>query len=359
MYDIATGLPQIRFEAMVAGGGRGIMAEKIISAGIPYFEIKGFQRDVNIFKDILAFFEILSLLFKTKPDVVHVSSAKAGGVAGASILIYKLLTFNFQLSTVFTAHGWAFNEPRPKWQTALIKFFSKLTCLFYDKIICVSEYDYKTALKNKIAPLKKLVIIHNGIKPEDYNFLPKEKARRALEIPLGSFLVGSIGEFTKNKGQKFLIKAAKNQFLISNYQFLIIGFGENKEKLKSLIQNYNLRDKVFLIDNLPEATKYLKAFDIFVLPSLKEGLPYVLLEAGLAGLPIIATNVGGVSEIVESGKNGLLVSPANPNELAGAINKLIKNPELRGELARGARQKIIRDFSFEKMLGQTINLYNF
>ena len=67
--------------------------------------------------------------------------------------------------------------------------------------------------------------------------------------------------------------------------------GENKEKLKSLIQNYNLRDKVFLIDNLPEATKYLKAFDIFVLPSLKEGLPYVLLEAGLAGLPIIATNV--------------------------------------------------------------------
>ncbi len=114
--DLAVSLPRNEFEPMVAAGGKGAMAEKLISAGIPYFEIKGFQRDVSFQKDIRAFFEILALLFKIKPDTVHVSSAKAGGIAGAAILAYKLFTSHFSLIACFTAHGWTFNEPRPRWQ---------------------------------------------------------------------------------------------------------------------------------------------------------------------------------------------------------------------------------------------------
>ncbi len=345
VYDLATGLPKNKFEVIVAAGGRGIMAEKIIAANIPYFEIKGFQRDVNIFKDISAFFEILSLLFRTKPDIVHVSSAKAGGISGIAIFIYRLATMFRRISlydrpqetllrAVFTVHGWTFNESRPKWQIALIKIFSKLTCVFYDKIICVSEYDRLSAIKNNIAPERKLITIHNGIKPEEYNFLPKEETRKSFKFhpPVGgsSFkIVGTIGEAVKNKGHKYLKEAEK----------------------------YFPDIKFNIISNMPDAARYLKNFDIFVLPSLKEGLPYVLLEAGLAEIPIIATNVGGIPEIIENGKTGLLIKPADPKEIADAIEKLIKDPELAKTFAQNARQKIIQDFSFEKMLDRTLAAY--
>ena len=93
------------------------------------------------------------------------------------------------------------------------------------------------------------------------------------------------------------------------------------------------------------------------MPSLKEGLPYVILEAGLAGLPVIASNIGGIPEIIENGKCGLLVPPANPKELASAIKKLIDNKSLRDNLAKNLHEKILKEFSLEKMLEQTMFLY--
>lgn len=330
VYDLATGLPKDKFsaqggpasgwEVFVAAGGKNEMAQKISEAGIPYFEIKHFQRDVSIFKDVLAYFEILALLFKIKPDIIHVNSSKAGIIAGDAIFDYKLLTLNFGVKTIFTAHGWAFHENRPKWQVWMIKLFSRITCLFYSKIICVSEYDYQSAVKNKIAPKRKLIAIHNGIKIEDYNFYERTEKR---------FTVGSIGEAVKNKGHKYLMEAAKN--------FPDVNFN--------------------IISNMPDAARYLKNFDIFVLPSLKEGLPYVLLEAGLAEIPIIATNVGGIPEIIQNNETGILVNPASPEELTSAIKKLIENPELAKTLAKNAREKILQEFSFEKMLNRTLAAY--
>lgn len=320
VHDLATNLPRDKFNAVVASGGHGVMAEKLKNAGVEYLPIKSFQRDINIFKDFLAFFEILFILIKTKPNIVHVSSSKAGGVVGASLFIYKFLTFRFSLFALFTVHGWAFLEQRPEWQNWFIKLFSKLTCLSYDKIICVSQNDYNEAIKNKIAPARKMVVIHNGVSPSDYNFLsPTSK----------EFCVGTIGESTKNKGHKYLIEAEK----------------------------YFPGVKFKIISNVPDAANYLKNFDIFVLPSLKEGLPYTILEAGLAKLPVMASNVGGIPEIIENEKSGLLVPPANPEELAKAIKKLIDNTNLRAKLATNLHQKITQEFTLSKMLTATVAAY--
>ena len=367
VFDMATSLPKDQFEPIVAGGGKGIMAEKIISAGLPYLEIKSFQRDINFWKEIFSFFEILKILFKTKPDIVHVSSSKAGGTAGVAILFYTAikkavkpfrmtspydregekaspLSDNYLavkpprggLTAIFTVHGWAFLESRPRWQISLIKLASKITCLFYDKVICVSQNDYNEAIKNKIAPARKLTVIHIGINPADYNFLSKKEARAQLRdsvsklgLETESLVIGTIGEATKNKGHKYLIEASK--------------------KFPDI--------KLNIISNIPNASKYLKNFDIFVLPSLKEGLPYAVLEAGLAGLPVIASNVGGIPEIIENGKEGLLIPPADPEELSVAIKKLIKDKTLCENLAKNLREKIQKEFSLEKMLEQTISLY--
>lgn len=341
VHDLAVNLPKDQFEPIVAGGGSGPMAEKIKSTNLSYFEIKNFQRDINFLKEIFVFFEILKILFKTKPDIVHVSSSKAGGIAGLVILAYitikkmarpfrmtppyaregeKASLFSDNPIKIFTVHGWAFLESRPRWQIWLIKLASKITCLFYDKIICVSRNDYNEAIKNKIASVKKITVIHNGINPADYNF--QERTEK-------EFTVGTIGESTKNKGHEYLIEASKNFSDI----------------------------KLNIISNILDASKYLKNFDIFVLPSLKEGLPYVILEAGLAGLPVIASNVGGIPEIIEDGKDGLLVPPANSEELAKAIKKLIENKTLCENLAKNLNEKIKKEFPLEKMLRETISLY--
>lgn len=372
VYDLAVNLPKNEFEVFVAAGaasnaadGENKLAQEIKKANIPYFEIKNFKRDIGLFKDIRAFFEILKLLRKLRPDVVHVNSSKAGGIAGLAALLYKLLTIHYSLRTIFTAHGWAFHEKRPKWQNFLIRLFSKITVLFYDTIICVSEFDRQSALKNNIAKPQKLITIHNGINAQKTEFLTKEQALTHLARLVGhrmsdnKMIIGTIGEFTKNKGQKYLIEAIK--LLPASYSLLtfIIGWGEEKRNLELRIRNYELGDKIMLIDNLSPAAPYLKAFDIFVLPSIKEGLPYTLLEAGLAELPVIATDVGGNPEIIENGKTGILIPPANSEALANAIEKLIKNESLRKTLAQNLHQKILNEFSFGRMLKQTIELYKY
>ena len=360
VHDLAVNLPRGEFEAVVVAGGKGELAKKIAHAGLLYYEIKNFQKDVNVFKDFFAIFEIFKLLKKIKPVIIHVNSSKAGGIAGIASFFYKLSAINHQLKTIFTAHGWAFHEDRSLWKIFLIKLSSKFTCFFYDKIICVSEFDRQSAIKNKIAPAEKLITIHNGIKINNYNFLPRQKAREQLgnSVSKSDIWIGTIGEFTKNKGQKYLIETT-HKLKTKNYKIktIIIGWGENELNLRRQISNLKLENEVFLVDNLSPAAPYLKAFDIFVLPSLKEGLPYTILEAGLAELPVIASSIGGIPEITENKKSGILVSPKNSDELASALEKLISNESLRKDIATALRTKILAEFSFEKTLSLTLAAY--
>ncbi len=341
VYDLATHLSKDEFRVLIAAGGQGKFAQKIKQANIPYYQINNFQRTINPFKDFFAFFEILGLLFQLRPDVIHVNSSKAGGLVGLAARIASRKT-----RLIFTVHGWAFNEDRPNWQIFLIKIFSKLTALFYDKIICVSKYDQQIAIKNKIAPANKLVTIHNGIDIKAISFLSQQQAQKKLLGRTSPLVIGTIAEWTKNKGLVYLIKAA------GQFDLVLIGSGENpdKEKMYQLAKKHK---NIHLIEFIDQAVSYLKAFDIFVLPSLKEGLPYTILEAMAAQIPIVATKVGGVPEMLSSN----LVPSKNSQQLAAKILYLINNPKIAQNLAQEALQKAIKEFSLEKMLRKTKRLY--
>jgi len=341
VFDLATHLSKDEFEVAVAAGGQGKFAQKIKQANLPYYQIKNFQRTINPFKDIFAFFEILGLLFQLKPDIIHVNSSKAGGLVGLAARIASRKT-----RLIFTAHGWAFNEDRPKWQIFLIKIFSKLTTLFYDKIICVSDYDRKIAIKNKITPVKKLITIHNGIDIKAISFLPRQQAQEKLLGKTSPLVIGTIAEWTRNKGLVYLIEAA------GQFDLVLIGSGENpdKEKMYQLAKKHK---NIHLIEFIDNAVSYLKALDIFVLPSLKEGLPYTIMEAMTAQVPIVATKVGGVPEMLSS----KLVPSKNSQQLAEKIIYLINNPEIAQEMTQRAKEKVVKEFTLEKMLRKTENIY--
>jgi len=362
VYQLSINLRD-EFDVAIAAGGQNKFYREIKKTNIPYCQIINFQRRVNPFKDVFAFFEILSLLFRLKPDIIHVNSSKAGGIVGKAVWYYKLFTGK-KPRLIFTAHGWAINEDRPQWQIWLIKFFSKMTALFYDKIICVSEYDRKIALKHKIAPAKKLVTIHNGI---DLNipFLSKKQAQKRLIGRESPLLIGTIAEWTKNKGLIYLIKAV--QTLSSKKPDLVlIGSGENpdKEKMYNLVGSATpnklgvaLPNNIHLIEFIPNAAKYLKAFDIFVLPSIKEGLPYTIIEAMTAQIPIIATNIGGIPEMIENNINGYLIKPKEPELIRQKIEQIINHPDKAKTMAQKARQKAEQEFSIGQMIKKTKKLY--
>ena len=372
IFDLATCLSD-KFIISVAAGGQGKLAQEIRKSHIPYYEIKSFQRKINILKELLAGFEVLFLLFKLKPDIIHVNSSKAGGIVGAAAWLYKLLTRR-KPRLIFTAHGWAFLEDRPKWQLDLIKFLSKLTALFYDKIICVSEFDRQISIKNKIAPSHKLVTVHNGIDVNKLIFLPKEKARKKLLLTANCQLlttnsqlpttkiIGTIAEWTRNKGLIYLLEAFK-KLQTSNIlplTLILIGSGENpdKEKIYNFIKKHNLKN-VYLHQWIPNAASYLKAFDIFVLPSVKEGFPYVILEAMAAEVPIIASKVGGIPEMLSIGNEftGILVPPKNSQILAEKIIYLLNHSHKAKKMAQIARKKVEKEFTLEKMIDNTLKVY--
>ncbi|MDP1706948.1 MAG: glycosyltransferase [bacterium] len=286
VYDLATALPKDQFDVGVAYGQQGLLSKKLAENGITTHQILSLQRDVSVIADVKSFFELLKLFRTEKPDVVHLNSSKA---AGLGALVARLAGVPW---IIFTAHGWPFWEQRNPVLRALMYFFSWLTALLSHKIIVVSDYDFKVA-QNMPFVAHKTIRIYNGI-DLDMRFDSGEKIRGAF--PNGAHITGTIGELTRNKNQIVLIEQAKTD----HEMFVaIVGEGEGRSRLEAKIKEYNLEARVKLFGFMP-ASEVLKGFDTFALPSLKEGLPYVLLEARAAGLPITANRVGGVGEILDA-----------------------------------------------------------
>lgn len=356
VIDLASGLDPKENEIYIAAGGKEALFRRAEEQGINYIEIPHFGRKISVIGDVLSFFEVLATLYKIKPDVIHVNSSKAGGVCGAAGFVYRILgnlpTRTGKLEMIFTAHGWAFHESRPKFQLFLIRLFSRLTCKFYDKIICITSIDYNAAIRYKIAPKKKLELIPNGINSEDLKFLTKKEAQEKLFGKNKSLVIGTVGEWVHNKGWDILLKAIEP--LLEKYvdiTLALIAGGESPHKKEIT------HEKIIVIENLQDAHKYLKAFDIFVFPSRKEGLAYALLEASLAELPIIASAVGGNFDIIDSLKTGVLFHPGDHDMLRTFLDKFIQNLPNAKKLGKSAREKVEKKFSIHTMREKTYKLY--
>lgn len=355
VYDLATNLSKDRFDVVVALGGFGVLSEKLHKQHIRVIPIRSLNRDVHVFNDVFALFELFSIYKKEKPDIVHLNSNKAGGIGSLAARLA------FVPKIIFTAHGWAFNEERPQWQCFLIKLFSWFIIVFSHKTIAISDA-VKNNTKNWPLVAKKISVIKNGIK--EPTFYLREESRTFItskintHIPENAFIAGTIAELHTSKGLRYAIQCMEK--LVSenpSLYYVILGDGEEKEKLKKLINSYKLQERVFLLGFIDNAASYLKAFDIFILPSLTEGLGLVLLEAGYAKLPVIASRVGGIPEVIENNTTGILVNPRDSDAIALAITKLYRESSTRKELGEALHKKILNDFSLTRVLSQTENIY--
>jgi len=368
IFELALQLNLEKYEVLVAAGqGDGELFQRLKNTSVRTIHLKQMKRTPWPWQIFLLISEILNLLKKEKPDTLFLCSTTAGILGSLASYLYKTQATEYKLQTIYRIGGWAFRDPRPFWQNQIILWLEKLTASLKDKIIVNSEIDKEVALKLKICLPEKIVKIYNGININKLDFLPKDKAKELLldkitsyQLPATSYIIGTVANFYRTKGLDYLIKAAhylktSSKFKILNFKILIIGEGKQRNYLESLIRKYNLEKHVFLLGRIPEAFKYLKAFDVFVLPSLKEGFPWIILEAMAARIPIIATGVGALSEIIENEREGFLVKSKDSQAIAEKILKLIENPQLTQKLSNQAREKV-KKFSFFNMIQETEKL---
>lgn len=355
VYELATHLPKDRFEVSVALGGDGLLKTKLIEKGIKVHSIDGAARDISITKDLQVLWRLYKIFKEVKPDVVHLNSSKISGLGAVAA------RFAGVKHIIYTNHGWPFREPRRAWQKLIIKFLSWLTVMFADTTIVLSERERADADKWPWAAAK-LRVIPNGLVP--FELLPRENALSELigsELAAkissdGVRVVGTIAELHRNKG---LIHAIEGMGLLNDKKtiFIIIGEGEERNRLEELISSLDLGDSVFLVGSIDDARTHLLAFDFFLLPSVKEGLPYAIMEAGFAGLPVIATNVGGIPEIISNLSEGLLISPRRPQEIKHALIYVENHPADIKQFAENLQKKIKTVYSFDRLLSSIEDLY--
>jgi glycosyltransferase involved in cell wall biosynthesis len=326
VYDLATNLDPDRFEPVVVLGGDGTLKELLVHAGIRVIPVKTLERDVSLKKEWAFVREFWSILKTEKPHILHVNSSKAGALG---TLLGRLARIP---RVFFTAHGWAFNEDRPALQKLAIKSIHWLTVLFSHKTIAVSnaiitQMDWSGAQKKMklIHPGRSIGVMYD--KDEARTKLASENTK--LQSHLGDIWILTIAELHPIKRINRLIEAIalvkEETSLESPIRSVIIGAGSTEAELAAQIKASGLSQDVFLLGSITEAARFLPAGDLFILPSKSESYGYVLHEAGLAGLPTIATNVGGIPDIITHNRTGRLVPPDNTKALAKEITHFLQH----------------------------------
>lgn len=357
VFELAKAMKEKGHSVSVALGGAGILQKRLEDEGIKTYPISDLQRDISIKKEIGSFRELFRLIKRERPDILHLHSTKAAALGSLAGRLLKIK------SVIVTVHGFAFNEDRSLSQKVTIAFFSWLTMIFAHKTIVLSKREYLQA-EHFPGVKEKIVSISLGMKPPIFMSINGAKQMIGKLIGMDAvtmskkIVIGTIAELHPNKGLTFLINAMKQ---VSKDHpdaiCIIIGDGEETSALHLKIKESGLENTVFLTGYIEDASDYLKAFNIFVLPSLKEGLPYAILEAGCASLPVVATTVGGVPEIVEDMRSGVLIQPKNERELSHALSFMIEHPTMRRQYGTSLRENVIQNFSLEKMIEQTETLY--
>ncbi|HTK33404.1 MAG TPA: glycosyltransferase family 4 protein [Candidatus Paceibacterota bacterium] len=357
VFDLATNAKKQGFEVVVALGGNGALRARLEENSISTRTISELGRDVSVGKDAGSFKEIFNIIRREKPDVVHLHSPKAAGLGALSSRILRVKKI------IYTVHGWAFNENRPLHEKALIVIFSWLTTLLSHTVILLSEKELGQTLLFPFVK-KKTVLIPLGI--DSPTFISVDGARQFMAKKIGiafpdfnkKTVAGTIAELHPNKGLTFLLSALldikeSHPHVIT----LLIGAGEQHDQLRDFIAAHGLEQHVYLLGYLESASEYMKAFNIFILPSVKEGLPYTLLEAGYAGLPVITTTVGGIPEIIEDMKSGVLIQPRKPAEIAHAIAFYAEHPDVARQYGRSLNESVKKKFALERMVAETLKVY--
>lgn len=354
VYDLATTLSD-SYEVAVALGGTGRLQTELDAAGIRTHSIAGMQRDISLLREVKASRALARVIARERPDILHLNSSKAGGIGA---LMGRLSGVPM---VIFTSHGWAFNENRPALARLCIKALHWTTVLLAHRTIVVSNETKRQM--NWPFVSKKMYVVHNGYRPAP--LLARQAAREHLIgcVPTLSAYredpwTGTVAELHPIKQHELVIGAYKD--LINTHprvRHIIIGDGELRDALAARVREAGLEHHIFFAGYVPNAAAYLSALDVFTLTSRSESFAYALLEAGAAGLPVVASRVGGIPEIITDEISGLLTDPHDHASVFRALTRILSNPAEATTYGNALKERVLRTFSLEHMLTETRAVY--
>ena len=356
--NLAKQLKALGEEVVVAGGEGEFLPQELAKENIDFYRFKQLKRGFSLVNNFRFLKELKDYVRANNFSVVHLNSTNALlGVFPLSCLKKKGL----KVKTVFSVHGLSLIDGGHR-ALGIIKFcyllFFKLAFKKLDEIVFVSRKNFEFAKASSLLNsgiFKKASLIYNGLDlPTDY-FLEKEIAREKLKLsfPEATFIYGSIGRLAYPKNYEFLISSYKDlREKIPQAKLIIIGEGPERGKYQDMIKAYGLSEDIILLGEIKDASMYLKAFDLFVLPSVFEGLSLSLIEAKLAKVPSLASLVGGNEEIVSASHCFKL------NDAEDFIAKAVKvsqgaNLELQADSEPGEEES----FSAKEMAEKYLKLY--
>jgi glycosyltransferase involved in cell wall biosynthesis len=337
--DLASAMHAAGHEATVLAGMAGVLFDQLARRGVPFRRVPDLVRSIVPHRDFAAWRQLKALLKELRPDLVSTHSSKAGWLG-------RLAARALRIPVIFTAHGWAFTEGVPRPQRSVYALAERVMSPLADRIVTVSEYDRVLALQNRIAPPSKITRIHNGVHGCMGRLRPSAAAVRVVMI----------GRFSAQKDHASLLHALARLVQL-DWTLDLVGDGPLQAQAIALAGSLGVTQRVRFLGACDDVCAVLKQADICALVSNWEGFPRSILEAMSVGLPLVASDVGGVSEAVREGETGFLVPRKDLRLLTNRLELLITRADLRHALGTVGRRRFNEEFQFELMFRRTVALY--
>jgi glycosyltransferase involved in cell wall biosynthesis/acetyltransferase-like isoleucine patch superfamily enzyme len=330
-----------RLDVSVACGERdGYLADEARAQSIPFYWISGLVQPISLWSDASALMQTVALLREIKPDLIHAHTSKAGFISRIAGKITKI-------PVVFTAHTWSFAAGISTKQRMISLPLERLAARLPGRIITVSEANRRMALDCGIANELKMSTVWNGVPDTDLRSDVGEQ---------GPVQVIMVARFAAQKNHELLLRALA-QTSTAAFHLSFVGDGPTQPRVKALCDELGLRQRVTFLGDRGDVAALLARSQIFALSTNWEGLPYSILEAMRAGLPVVATDVGGVHECVLPNETGYLCVPGSVESLRDSLNKLLADAALRQVFGKAGRLLYEHHFTLDAMANRTHEVY--
>lgn len=331
-----------RFELTVSAYGPGPLRDAAAAAGVPFVPLRHVRRPVRPWRDLLGLVELIRLCRRVRPDIVHANSSKAGALAMLAGSVTGVR------ARVFTAHGWAFRW-HAGFSARLYLWLERLTGRLATHVVCVSQSERAAGLEAGTCSDAKTVVIPNAV---DTSASVPARGDHDNRVPV----IVSVTRLKAPKDAPTLLRGLARLNGTAHHT-RIVGDGPERQAVEAELRRLGLEQAVELVGERRDIRTLLAAADVFVLSSRSEGMPVSILEAMAAGLPIVASDVGGVPELVVEGETGLLTAPADDAALAGALARLLADPDLRRGMGAAGRARVEALFDLPRFHRAHLRLY--
>jgi glycosyltransferase involved in cell wall biosynthesis len=339
--DLSLALLKRGHQPTVITSGTGDYMEGLRAAGVPTMSVD-MEVPISPFRDLGALKDLRQALKRLRPDLVSTHSAKAG-------ILGRLAARSLGLPVIFTAHGWAFTDGIPAPRARMYSWIEWLATPLASKIITVSDYDRRLAILRRVAPSEKLITIHNGM-PD----IPVEHRADPSRSPVRMVM---IARFEPQKDHPTLLHALAG-LRTEQWHLDLIGDGPLLAQARELSSRLGLSDRVQFWGQRKDVAARLAEAQLALLITKWEGFPRSILEAMRAGLPVIASSVGGVSESVRDGETGFTIGRGDIHGLQQRLKQLLSDPDARTRMGQRARKTYEHEFTLEHTVQRTLSVYH-